>query len=81
MKTKVICQKVLQVPESKAEGARIYYDAHFKRVGNTNKKDAETERVIAEHPHVHLSIGTWEPGVFEAGKEYAVEITPYVKEG
>lgn len=81
MKTKVICLKVVQVPESKAEGARIYYDAHFKRVGNTKLADDETRRVMEEHAHVHLTLGTWEAGVFEAGKEYAVEITPYQAEG
>ena len=81
MKTKVICQKIVQVPESKAEGARIYYDAYFKRVGNTKLADEETARVIAEHSHCHLTIGTWESGQFEAGKEYAVEITPYQTEG
>lgn len=77
MKTKVICLKIDQVPESNKPDARIYFDAFFKRVGRTKKADAETERVMKEHPTIRLNFGTWDKTPFEIGKEYIVDVTPY----
>jgi hypothetical protein len=78
MKTKVICLKIDKVPESNKPDARIYFDAFFKRVGKTKKADAETERVMTEHPTVRLNFGTWDGTPFVVGQEYALDITPYV---
>lgn len=78
MKCKLLCQRIVVVPESKEPGARSYYNTVFKRVGRTKLSDAETERVIAFFPSARAELATWEKPDFIPGTEYEIEIKPYV---